>query len=331
MRSEVLTLTVSRFDVTFRSGNEPTNPSRADFLTGSSVNSVRGYRALAQDRIPREQLAQRAPWHHNWTPSLEHFVPDMSNSAQELHDRLKRYDLLTDDYRPGPSIRSETEAREQLALDLALASDVYAPHPIKQGEPSHHLDDDAFETMSRATEAMSIGLPEPPAVQFSFLRPVLQDHYDATKDIEGKQMECPLGVRLLLSEWEVGTDPQAYQYRDPYDSTEPPTAVPLGRGRKAPAADVKTQPPRMPPVIAIAPTGPPPVVASQPVRPRPIAQSQGAGVVHMGSQPTQPLPASSQPSSQEMPFLSTQVLPGPFGGRPAPFKKKPAKKRMGGF
>lgn len=260
-------------------------------------------------------------------------MPDMSKSVQDTQNSLKGYDLLTDDYRPGPSIRAETEAREHLTVDLFLSGDVYAPHAITLGESSQHLDDDAFETMSRATEAMSIGIPEPPPVQFSFLRPVPQDHYDKTRGVESKKMECPLGVRLLLGEWEIGADPEAYQYRDPYDSAEPFTTVPPRGARpkagKAPGPEVKSQPARMPPVIAIAPTAPPPV-ASQPVRPRPIAQSQGANVLLMGSQPTQHPPASSQPS-QETPFPSTQVLPGPFGGRPAPVKKKPAKKRMGGF
>ena len=321
------------FDVAFRSGNEPANPSRADFLTGSSLTSTRGYRALAQGRIPREQVTKSTPWHHNWTSSLNRFVPDMSQSTQDTYESLKRYNLITDDYRPGPSIRSEVEAREQLTVDLALSSDVYAPHAIASKESGQHLDDDAFETMSRATEAMSIGIPEPPAVQFSFLRPVPQDHYDRTKDVEDTKMQCPLGVRLLLGEWEVGADPTTYQYRDPYDNAEPFTTVPPRGAKlkadKAPGTEVKSQPARMPPVIATAPTAAP-LVASQPARPKHVAQSQGANALLMGSQPVQHPPASSQPS-QEMPFPSTQVLPGPFGGRPAPVKKKPAKKRMGGF
>lgn len=323
------------FDVAFRSGNEPANPSRADFFTASSINSVRGYRALVQGRIPRDKLAKHAPWHHNWAPSLRPFLPDMSETPQDMQERLSRYDLLADDFRTGPSLRLETEAREQLTLDLALSSDVYAPHPIKQAEPSDFIDD-AFETMSRATEAMSIGIPEPPAVRFSFLRPELQDHYDRTKEDEARKMDCPLGVRLLLNEWEIGADPRAYAYRDPYDSAEPLAAPPrAGRSQrmeKGPAAEAKPQPARMPPVIAIAPAAPPPIAASQSVRPRPPAQSQDTGVLQMGSQPTQlhtSLPSFSQ--SQGMMLPSTQVLPGPFGGRPAPAKKKPAKKRMGGF
>ncbi|KIP12300.1 hypothetical protein PHLGIDRAFT_113776 [Phlebiopsis gigantea 11061_1 CR5-6] len=320
---------LTTFDIAFRSGDEPSDPSRADFLTGSSLSSVRGYRALAQDRIPRDQISKPSPWHHNWTSSLVRFVPDMSESVQDTQSSLKRYDLLTDDYRPGPSIRAETESRQELNVDLFLSADVYAPHAIAHEEPGQHLDDDAFETMSRATEAMSIGIPEPPAVQFSFLRPVPQDHYHRARDVESKKMECPLGVRLLLGEWEIGADPEAYQYRDPYDNAEPLTAVPPWGARhkadKAPRTETKSQPVRMPPVIATAPMAPPPV-ASQPVRPRPVAPSQGAHVPLMGSQPL----SSSQPS-QETPFPSTQVLPGPFGGRPAPVKKKPTKKRMGGF
>ncbi|GJE90784.1 hypothetical protein PsYK624_069280 [Phanerochaete sordida] len=321
---------LTTFDVAFRSGQDPNNPSRADFFTGSAINYRRGYRALIQDRMPSEELARRSAWHHDWTPTLRHFAPDFSSSAQKTHDTLKRYDLLVDDYRPGPSLRAEAEAREQLTLDLALASDVYAPHAVNQAEVDPLLDD-ALETMSRATEAMSIGIPEPPPVQFGFLRPEIRDHYGKAQ--AEQKAECPLGVRLLLSEWAVGADPHEYEYRDPYDNSEPPAAPgrPGKKVEKTAAAEAKAQPPRMPPVIATAPMAPPPIAASQSSRPRPPAQSQDTAPLHMGSQPTQ-FPPSSQPSqSQEMLFPSTQVLPGPFGGRPAPVKKKPAKKRMGGF
>ena len=280
-----------------------------------------------QERLPYEEIANRSAWHHDWTSSLSHFVPDMSDSVQDAQEILKQYDLPIDDFRPGPSLRTEVEAREQLTLDLALASDVYAPRTVKRAEADNFLDD-AFETMSRATEAMSIGIPEPPPVQFGFLQPTMRE-----RSQEEKNFECSLGVRLLLSDWEIGADTHEYQYRDPYDNTEPP-AAPARAGKKMekpPTVEVKAQPPRMPPVIAIAPMAPPPIAAIQPVRPRPAAQTQEAGAFYAGSQPTQ-FSLSSQPSqSQEMALPNTQVLPGPFGGRPAPTKKKSAKKRMGGF
>jgi hypothetical protein len=317
------------YDIAFQSGREPNDPSRADFLTGSAVNSLRGYRSLIQERLPLEQLAKDAEWHHDWTSTFKQLVPDVSDTVQELHDNLKRYDLTTDDYRPGPSLRTEKEAREQLTLDLALASDVYAPHSIKPADPDTQVDD-VFETMSRATEAMSIGIPEPRPVQFGFLRPESQDHYDRREE---RKLECPLGVRLLLSEWEIGADPREYEYRDPYDNTELPS-VPARAAKKAtdktPATEQKSQPLRMPPVVAIAPTAPPTIAGTQPVRPTPATQSQGADDLYKGSQPIQG-PLAAMQSSQEMLLPSTQILPGPFGGRPGPVKKKLAKKRIGGF
>ncbi|EKM55190.1 uncharacterized protein PHACADRAFT_208714 [Phanerochaete carnosa HHB-10118-sp] len=320
---------LTTFDIAFRSGPDPGNLSRTDFFTGSAINSLRGYRTLVQDRLPYEELAKRSEWHHDWTNTLRRFVPDISDSTQEMQDNFKRFDLLLDDYRPGPSLRTETEAREQLTLDLALAIDVYAPHAV-QAEPDHFLDD-ALETMSRATEAMSIGIPEPPPVQFGFLRPAVREHYGRLQ--EEKRREYPLGVRLLLNEWTVGTDPHEYQYHDPYDNSEP-SAAPARAGKKTEkpsAAEVRTQPARMPPVIATAPMAPPPIAASQPARTRPTAQSQDASTFRTRSQPTQLPPSSQSSQSQETMFPSTQVLPGPFGGRPAPVKKKSVKKRMGGF
>ena len=320
------------YDIAYRSGSEPNNASRADFFTGSAVNSLRGYRALAQERLPLEQLARRSAWHYDWTSTLSQFVPDISHDTQEMYNSLKRYDLITDDYRPGPSLRTETEAREQLTLDLALASDIYTAHAIKQQEYNAQLDD-AFETMSRATEAMSIGVPEPAAVHFGFLRPDIQDHYSREGSQETQHLQLPLGVRLLLSEWEVGADPRAYEYRDPYDNTEPRPVHPRAAKKaaeKVPATEQKTLPLRMPPTIAVAPMAPPPIAASQPARPRPMTQSQGTDVHQEARQSPQSTPVVMQ-HSQEMLFPSTQILPGPFGGRPAPVKKKPAKKRMGGF
>lgn len=221
-------------------------------------------------------------------------------------------------------------------MDLALSSDAYSPHPIKVEETEVDWDD-AVETMSRAAEALHIGDPEPAPVAFGFLRPVVQDPTKNTGGNVGEKVQCPLGVRLLLSDWDIGSDPTAYTYQDPYDTTEPRVMAPRARRQTPDAhnkAPVEPRLPaqRMPPVITTVPMGPPLIAASQPTRP--ITQSQGAPTTNfaalaLGSQ----LPpfSSSQPSSQGAAFPSTQVLPGPFGGRPNPAKKKPVKKRMGGF
>ncbi|KAI0046101.1 hypothetical protein FA95DRAFT_1560454 [Auriscalpium vulgare] len=354
---------LTTFDIAFRSGEEPSNPSRADFLTRSALSSRRGYRALVQGRIPMDKLAKAVPWHRNIARFVEQFVPDVSSDMETMEKRLKKYDLAEDDARPGLSLRREADAREQLALDLALSLDVYSPQPFVTRPPASnplHFDDTAVETMSRAAEAMSIDEGArpvlAPAVQFGFLNPMpIIDHYAREEDRKGDGAprgageDMPAGVRLLLSEWDVGADPESYAFHDPYGDARREVQR---RGPSQASAMVKPPPPaaqsqsqqRPPPIVSVAQKPPLVVVASLRVPP-PIALSRSGpvGAGHALSQDTKAPPLRrnaslggalehSQSQSQE-PMTSTQIEPGPFGGRQSVGggRKKPVKKRLGGF
>lgn len=312
--------------------------SRADFFTESALNSKRGFRALVQNRIPVKHVSERAAWHHRLYPTLSHFVPQLQDSPTAVLQALRRYSLTVDDYRPGPSIRREIEAQEQLTLDLALCQDVFSPFRICLSGPEETLDE-AFETMSLAVDAMLFDVPEPNSVQFGLLRPVRTrgiDHYakGKTDNIDGP---CPLGVRLLLQEWEIGSDPQTYTYHDPYDSTASPAVITRARRQihgkspnQIPSTSMRS---RRPPTIAAAPSVIPPSKA-QKIPDVLIGQNLSTSIRNIdrpvvSSQPVQwdTLPQASQGT----PFPSTQVLSGPFGGRQTTAKKKQVKKRIGGF
>ncbi|KAF9218216.1 hypothetical protein BS17DRAFT_791905, partial [Gyrodon lividus] len=56
---------LTTFDVAFRTGEGIKPPSRADFLTGGSINSKRGFHSLMGDALPFRDLASRASWHYN--------------------------------------------------------------------------------------------------------------------------------------------------------------------------------------------------------------------------------------------------------------------------
>lgn len=294
-----------------------------------------------QERIPIDSMLKQANWHHNNLPMSRRSIPDMHSSPAETLKALGQYDLQTDDYRPGPSIRREIEAAEQLTLELALSSDIFAPHPIQRPRVVDETLDEALETMSIAAGAMSLNVPEPPDVQFGFLRPSLSrgvGHYGRqSEDKLDKHRLCPLGVRLLLRDWEVGSDPEGYAYEDPYDSTAV-TAPPVAHRIPAAGGNIKTG---MPPSCA------PPTLAQAAQIPHSIAFSRPPNISH-----TQPshfgittgdhrvAPLGSQPAALDVPAYlsqetslmpSTQVLPGPFGGRLTGAKKKTAKKRVGGF
>jgi hypothetical protein len=265
-------------------------------------------------------LIKGAAWHVNLEPVLRRFVPDIADDVQSIAERLHRYDLVLDDYRSGSSLRRESEAREQLAVDLALSTDVYSAQPFAKAE-TEVTEDEKLETMSRAAEAMSLSESEMglPSVHFGYLNPVAPMTHNS-RSLESSSLTLPAGVLLLLSDWVPGTDPNRFAYRDPYDDQGPgsrSTFIHRTPIRKD-GTVVRQIPIAAPPVIARSRAGPQTLISSsQPVTMR------GTGSVN----------DPEYVGESCAPAASTQVVPGPFGGRPPTVRKKLAsgKKRVGGF
>ena len=321
---------LTRFDIAFRSGEEPTHASRADFLTQSALSSMRGFRALNQRRVPREILIKGAAWYVNLEPLLQRFVPDISGDVQSIAERLRRYDLVLDDYRSGSSLRRESEAREQLAVDLVLSRDVYSAQSFAKAE-TEVAEGDEFETMSRAAEAMTLSETGLPSFHFGYLSPVPADPGNPTNtaDVAPTGVALPPGVRLLLGEWDIGTHPDHYAYHDPYDDQQPVATSLIshsppqkhGDRDRAQASQFR---PMVPPVIAYSRTAPAAGMStSQPI------SSHLEGPFLNATDSAGP----DAHTDSYLPMASTQILPGPFGGRLPLGKKKGAagKKRVGGF
>lgn len=273
---------------------------------------------MVQGRLSAHVLLKGASWHYDIAPILHHFDPDFRNDIQNHEEALRRYNLAEDPERSAQSLRRETEAREQLALDLSLSTNVFSSQIF-----SKFSDDDLqLETM---TKTLSLA-DEPPPLEFGYFRPVpAVDHYDKT-DIEKIEVVASVGVRTLLKGWEVGTDPEDFIFADHYDGNF--TAQPLRQPKKSSQdGGNASQPPTVlssqrPPIIvaaAVAPSNP--TKGGNKVL---TTQSQGlpTRTVAFGNQPSQ--------SSQEY-MTSTQVLPGVYGGRPSVGKKRVVKKRIGGF
>ncbi|KAF8272033.1 hypothetical protein EI94DRAFT_1796433 [Lactarius quietus] len=188
-------------------------------------------------------------------------MPDISYDVQSTVEQLHKYDLILGEYRSGSSIRRESEAREQLAVDLALSTDVFSAQPF--AKPHTDLtEDDGLETMSCAAEAMTLSETGPPPVHFGLLNPIAHTAQGTTDDgASSTDLELPPGVRLLLAEWEIGTDPDHFTYHDPYDDQQPVTTSPIiptpMRKRSGKDQAVTTQSQR-PPLVATA--APPPVI-----------------------------------------------------------------------
>lgn len=297
-------------------------------------------------------LQEQAGWHFDLAPTLERIDPTVFR-GDDGNDgaSLAPYTVSRKDDNPEADQR-ESESAQQLALDLALSNDVLRPASFKssqQKQPDEALE--AADTLSIATGKLSLNSrsDEPPHVAFGSCRPAHRDskaYYKEThvygdednemEDVQ-KPVEMPLGVRLLLNEWVVGTDPKDYAYVDPYgleeqhaEGSEQPRfimaqfPIPQTQSQAPPTiitAKKANSQPKQPP--AIMPSSQP--AAKLQMRPWQV-HTQASYSQVFGTQPE-----SQEPESQ-FAMSSTQVLPGPFGGRPgAAPKKKPPKKRLGGF
>lgn len=291
---------------------------------------------MTQGRLSAQHLIKHASWHQNIVSTLRQFDSNISGDPHTVVDGLRCLDLVAHPERSAQSLRRESEAHEQLTLDLVLSSDIFSPQPFSN-PVGMGLD---LETMARATETLSLD-GEPPPINFGYIRPVRKAAVDHYSNTEEEELMSPLGVRLLLKDWEVGTEPQDFTYRDPYrDPCDGLTEERIRRPKFMPASQKAASAPKKP---STQPQRPPSIVASSsivPAIPPESASRLPFGAPLQGSTTlARCIPTGSQvimagsgfhASSQDF-MTSTQILPGPYGGRPLLGIKKPVKKRVGGF
>ncbi|KAL4258116.1 hypothetical protein AB1N83_008363 [Pleurotus pulmonarius] len=321
-------LTSNSYDIAFRTGDEPTQSSRADFLTQSPITSPTGFRALAQNLVPTASMARDSKWHYNLTNTFKALGIEAEMDASLSDSQFRQYDLKNHPERAHTAVQKEEEARQKLFVDLKLGSDVFSAQPFAPKPTSTT----PFETMSRATEALTLG-GEPPPVEYSYLKPLLSDEGEESTEED----HTPLGVRLLLKEWDVGANPHEYIYRDPYDDSSPQStllrSIKEPSSKPAEASKLPSQAQRPPTVIpakSLIPT-----IKKQPelsMRTRMTFGSFSQVPAFQATSTSQPVELEESQHYHEDVMASTQVEPGPYGGRPSTAKKKHAKKqRMGGF
>jgi hypothetical protein len=298
---------------------------------------------MAQARIPRASLRRDAPWHHDFRAFIQTFNPEFGDDVPNTLENLRALDRQDDAREPDDAKdRAELEARQQLALDVFLASDVFAARPVDASAAARDKDmkpDDALETMSLATMALSLGDGELPPTRFSVLRPDFRrggagTSATSTSEDVAEEPE-PTGIRHLLAEWRLGEDPGAYEYPDLLLGSLAPGRPPAGRQGRAPDGTT-TGPSQRPPAIAVRREQPPSIVpASQPMPSTlPLAhaiQFVNPAISRAAAPATQLPPQSQSQPKAKAPIPSTQVLPGRYGGRPEIARNKAAKKRLGGF
>lgn len=240
-------------------------------------------------------LGKGSAWSCDISPTLRHFVPETTQNIQDLTNFLSQFDLLNDGDRPYRSVQREVRAREQLALDLVLASNIYSSYPVTSPKQVN-------ENLESMAEALSLDNDAPP-MQFGYLHPLKRDNGEGGKGSNGAVMGAH-GVRMLLKEWQVGADPKAYVYP--------------GSFHEAPKAEMTTSSVIRPPTVA---------ASSTPILPKP-------GLVAGGTRHevfSQDAGTVMQTIADSQEFASTQIVPGPYGGRSGLSKKKAGKRRLGGF
>ncbi|KAG1877971.1 hypothetical protein DFJ58DRAFT_712609 [Suillus subalutaceus] len=276
------------YDVCLSADEEPDEASRANFFAGGIINSNHGYKTLVRNELPVQEITSGAAWSCDFKPFLCRMGLGRVDHWQEMHSALEAFSLSYSNDAPGTFVQQEEESREQLILDLALSSMVFSAQPVSM--PAAPIQVDDVEIMSLAAKSLILD-DELPEIQFGYLRPYPKlciDHYpDASRDKDA--------VAEPAQDWEVGTDVESYTYHDPYN-TEGDDSIAPSRERALPTAPVATQ-------TTTTTSQRPPLIVN-----------------HWGRSGTQPQ------ASQEL-MTSTQVLPGPYGGRNAP-NKKLVKKRL---
>jgi hypothetical protein len=280
-------------------------------------------------------------------------VQDMPTPQQALFDTLQN-EAMAQAMTP-KGMQRATEATQSLVLDLALSRHVYAPQGFSETGINVSKGLDGADMLSQATQALTLGVAEPPPLQFGFLRPMAKMPYEDDEQMgnlsSDGELEIPLGVHLLLSQWDVGSSPKEYRYKDHYVAQDTPLThqVAVANKKGSQSTRQSMQQTSIPAVVTARPQ--PPMVISSMSRPdlikdlRPPVQTASSLEIHAGTFPARQRPrlftdddnslGGTQPTrlvpnsfSQDLPEMSTQPLPGPFGGNRA---RKTMKKRLGGF
>jgi hypothetical protein len=303
------------------------------FLTSTVANSRRANIAFEETGISLPALVGKDA---SWTFDLSSTI----RSIQQLDDISSSRKLRAE----GDNGRRSDSAR-QLEMESALYSHIYSSNPIALSDRYPHDD----ESLERATELLSLSEARmPPPLSFIFLkpRPVADDIADILErprmstDTVGEVPDASLGTRLLLSEWELGADPQQFAYINPYPDVPTPILKDKSSRRTSYMQQNPSQPVERPPPsleLLQSRSAPPKIGVSQ--SSIPITPSTGRTLPKVATKnPVDPALQSrwkATPSSighsQNTILTSSQPQPSTVqGGVPKPATKK-VKKRMGGF
>ncbi|KAG8748488.1 hypothetical protein FRC10_003621 [Ceratobasidium sp. 414] len=247
----------------------------------------------------------------------------------------------------------DERAREEIALDLALATTIYSSLPFQPSRPRlppapiARGDD---EMLSVAASALTLEEAEPP--HLNHVQPCPTEGLIDGK--MGAEQRQSLIVRLLASEWDPDSSVDDYEFFDPYgqDYDVSMPAWKLSARTKADREALQQAKSMLSTTrvgLGVRSVNKPLLPSMQIPRPKPAALKQDARRARQGPSrlgESQPEPSviqtmSSQPREPEYSqtsqmvgssqIPSTQVLAGPFGGRPGAATTRRKKPRLAGF
>ncbi|CAE6513018.1 unnamed protein product [Rhizoctonia solani] len=318
----------------------PTFP-RSLFASPQSLPLPKARSLLKHLAQLRSQSREAVPWSYDLSRIQAHIWPALAPipTADDLIEFSVLDNVSEDTY------KKDREARQEIALDLALSTTVYSSISFQPSRPRlppapRIRDDD--DMLSVAASAMTLEGIEPPHVQH--LQPCpTQGLVDGKQGAEQRQS---LVARLLASEWDPDSSPSDYEFHDPYnqDYDESMPAWKLMAQTKADKQLLEEAKSRflsnrttmahtgsaLLPSIQISRNRPPAIPNPVAVRGARQAESQPELVPNqtMSSQPREPSSSQMNGSSQ---LPSTQIAPGPFGARPSTNAPKKKKSRLPGF
>ncbi|KAG8870929.1 hypothetical protein FRC20_011090 [Serendipita sp. 405] len=307
-------------DIALSVGAQLEEHHRSNFLAHNPLKSHNGYLLSRYGYFPKsEVLAAGAAWSF-----------DLSTTISNLQDHID-----TQHTSPEGKNVFHNEARYRQEMDHKLHNYVYSSQRVEISNfPGKRRRGMSLES---ATESLTLEDPQilPPSIQMAFLRPrppaeeVITPKKNKFTDPIGQLSEASLGTRLLLSDWEIGSDPRQYVYTNPYpDAIEGNFDVIPPPHRDTQYGGDPPPPSRAPPKIGMSRLPIPPILY-QVVRPNKTSPDIHQAIEGGFSQPHFSV-APEKGQSQDIPLPSTQILPGKHGGRPKPIAKK-QKKRVGGF
>jgi hypothetical protein len=202
---------------------DPSRPSTHSIPLATSANHLQDLSTALSDTAgfasthfePRPGHVESGNQRLAQAPDLPTSFLDMPRQADVLKNRYGAVVNSEDDEQAAPVRRAMANATEEVVLDLTLSAQVVSSNAVEPNPPPSFINAPHPPDQS------------PPPLHFTYFRPrrhvngrIVDDSDASDDDEETSNWKKPslksVGVRALLSEWHVGSNPQSYAWTNPY-------------------------------------------------------------------------------------------------------------------